>query len=215
MQRIIAYYLGILSVVSGIFPVLAALFNYKYLDKVLKLAAAFFLMNVLSDLLQALTMVLGAKNNQPIIHVNIILSILFFVAIYYYAFISPGLKKTVAISGGVAVFAFIYCLVFINGIWDYPSAANTILSLLTILFSVAYFFQLLNRQEFIHIEKLGFFWINAGVLFYFSINIFLFMLFQRILADHHEEYYMIHNVTNIVANLLFSIGLLCKPQKTN
>jgi hypothetical protein len=210
-----AYFLAMLSIVSGLFPVLVALFNYKYLDKVLKLAAAFFLMNVLSDLLQALTMLLGATNNQPIIHANIILSVLFFVAIYYSAFVSPGLKKLVLISGGVAVLAIIYCLIFINGIWAYPSTANTILSLLTISFSVAYFFQLLSRQEFIHIEKLGFFWINAGVLFYFSINIFLFMLFQRIIASHLEEYYMIHNVTNIIANVLFSIGLLCKPQKAN
>jgi len=85
---------------------------------------------------------------------------------------------------------------------------------LLICFSLAYFFQLLSRQEFVHIEKQGLFWINAGVLFYFSINIFLFMLFKRMITAHQEGYYMINNITNIIANILYSVGLLCKPQKT-
>ncbi|MDO3643810.1 hypothetical protein [Mucilaginibacter sp. L3T2-6] len=207
-------FLTLLSVVSGLFPVLAALLNYKHLDKVLKLATAFFLMNVLSDLLQVLTLVLRTKNNQPILHANIILSVLFLIGIYYYSFVFIRLKRFVLSTGLVAVLALIYCLIYINGIWDYPSSANTVLSLLTILFSIIYFVQLLNQQEFVHIERLGFFWINSGLLFYFSVNIFLFMLFKRMIANHLQEYYMIHNVTNIIANILFSVGMLCKPQKS-
>lgn len=172
-------------------------------------------MNVLSDLLQVSTLAMGAKNNQPVLHLNIILSVLFFIAIYYYVLILPGLKKLVLITGSVAVLGLLYCLLFVNGIWDYPTWANTILSLLAILFSIIYFIQLLNRQEFVHIEKLGFFWINSGMLFYFSVNIFLFMLFQRIVANHQEEYYIILHLTNIITNILFSVGLLCKPQKSN
>lgn len=205
----------IASVISGILPVLVAFFYYRRFDKVLKLAAAFFLMNVLSDLLQVSTLAMGAKNNQPVLHLNIILSVLFFIAIYYHVLILPGLKKLVLITGSVAVIGLSYCLLFVNGIWDYPTWANTILSLLAILFSIIYFIQLLNRQEFVHIEKLGFFWINSGVLFYFAVNIFLFMLFQRIVANHQEEYYIILHLTNIITNILFSVGLLCKPQKSN
>lgn len=172
-------------------------------------------MNVLSDLLQAFTIFVGVKNNMPVIHLNIILSIVFFVAIYYYAFVTAVSKKLVLISGGVAILSLVYCLIFVNDIWHYPSTANTILSLLSILLSVLYFIQLLNRQEFIHIEKLGFFWINSGVLFYFSVNIFLFMLFQRMIANHKEEYYAIHTATNIITNILFTVGLFCKPQNSN
>jgi len=36
------------------------------------------------------------------------------------------------------------------------------------------------------------------------------MLFNRI---SQPSYYMIHSVTNIIANLFFAIGLFCKPQK--
>src|SRR6185312_4363328 len=105
----------IASVVSGLFPVLTAIFVYRRLDKVLKLAAAFFLMNVLSDLLQVSTLAMGAKNNQPVLHLNIILSVLFFIAIYYHVLILPGLKKLVLITGSVAVIGLSYCLLFVNG----------------------------------------------------------------------------------------------------
>jgi hypothetical protein len=104
--------------------------------------------------------------------------------------------------------------IFIEGLNTYPSISNTVLSLLLIVLSLSYFYQLLTRQEFIHIDKQGLFWINAGVLFYFSINIFLFMLFNKISKSAQADFNMIQSITNIIANLLYSVGLLCKPQKT-
>jgi hypothetical protein len=154
-------------------------------------------------------------NNLPMIHLFIVISILFFTAIYYNAFIRVAVKRTILIVGAAALLIVIFNAIFIEGIWDYPSISNTVLSVLVIIFSLAYFYQLLNRQEFIHIEKQGLFWINAGVLFYYSINIFLFMLFRQLVLVHQQEdYYLINNVTNIIANLLFAAGLLCKPQRT-
>lgn len=207
------YTLRICSYISGILPVLAALYNYRHLDKVLKIAAAFFLVSAIFDLMLELTVRMGIGNNHPVIYIFIIISILFFGAIYYYAFFSPVLKKAILILSAIALLITLFNVIFIESIWDYPSLSITVLGVLLIFFSLAYFYQLLNRQEFVHIEKQGLFWINTGVLFYFSINLFLFMLFQQILLKH-PEYYMIHSVTNIIANILYSVGLLCKPQKT-
>ncbi len=208
-----AYIISNASVASGVLPVLAALYNYKHLDKVLKIAAAFFIISFLSDLIEFITANMGVKNNVPVIHLFIIISILFFGAIYYHAFFRPFLKKIIVILSAIALLIVVINIIFIEGIWEYPSISNTVLSLLLIFFSLAYFFQLLNRQEFIHIEKQGLFWINAAVLFYFALNIFLFMLFRRIISVHQTDYYIIHNIVNIIANILFSVGLLCRPQK--
>ena len=210
----VAYFLSVSTAVSGGLPVLAALINYKNLDKTLKIAALFFLISALFDLLLTLlTLLLGAVNNQPVIHLFIVTAIVFFGVIYYNAFFKPGLKKAILILTCVALLGVVFNVIFIERIWEFPSASNTVLSVLTIFFSLAYFYELLNRQEFIHIEKQGLFWINAGVLFYFAINLFLFMLFKRIILANLTEYYIIHNVTNIIANILYSVGLLCKPQK--
>jgi hypothetical protein len=213
----VAYALNISSTISGIFPVIAALFNYRHLDKILKIAAIYFLISTVFDWLLELTKMgghIGMHNNLPLIHLFTVISIVFYSAIYYNAFFRPMLKKAIVALAGLALLIVIFNAIFIEGIWEYPSLSTTVLSVLLIFFSLAYFYQLLNRQEFIHIEKQGLFWINSGVLFYFSINIFLFMLFKRlILAHEQEESFMIHILTNIIANILFTIGLLCRPQK--
>jgi len=206
--------LAFFSTGSSIIPVIAALFNYKHLDKIMKIVAAFFLVSALSDLTLGLMAYRNVYNNYPVIHVFILLSVLFFGAIYYYAFFNPALKKAILI---LAIVVALFCIInsiFIEGIWGYPSISNTVVGIFLIIISLAYFHQLLSRQEFVHIEKQGLFWINAGVLFYYSLNIFLFMLFTRIERAHLGDFYMIHNIVNIFANLLYSAGLLCKPQKT-
>ncbi len=105
-------------------------------------------------------------------------------------------------------------LYFNNNIYEYPTVSNTSLSISLIILSLIYFYQLLNPLKYVEIEKQGLFWINAGVLFYSSVNIFLFMLLTQIPVDDRPNYYIINSITNIIANILFSVGLLCKPQKT-
>jgi hypothetical protein len=188
------------SVISGFFPLIAAAFNYRDLDKLGKILSLYFLLSVW-----------GVKNNMPSIHLFIIVSIVFIGSFYYLAFFNKVLKKAVLILSTITL---IMVLFFARNIWVYPSASNAISGLLFIIFSVLYFYQLLTRQEFIHIEKQGNFWINAGILFYYAVNMFLFMLLPKIISKNLEEYYIIHSITNIIANLLYSIGLLCKPQTT-
>jgi hypothetical protein len=203
-----------LSVISDIFPILAAIYNYKYLDPVLKIAFCFFIVSLLSDVLQIAFIYLHILTNSPIIHIYIILSILFFGAIYYRAFFRQIVKEIVVVFSVLALFIVIFNIFFNEGILEYPSVSNAVLSILLISFSLMYFYQLLYRQEFIHIEKQAFFWINASVLFYYSVTIFLFMLYKKLSNDQIGQYYIINSITNIIANILFTIGLLCKPQKT-
>ena len=200
------------SAFSGALPVIAVLLNYKRLDKVLYIAAVFFVISAGFDLWQAITIKMHMVNNLHIIRLFLVICLLFFSAIYYNAFFSRVLKKTVVILSALVLLVMIVNVVFIDAIKDYPALPHTVLNIVLIFYSLAYFYQLLSRQEFVHIEKQGLFWINAGVLFYFSINIFLFMLFSRIIQAGEEDYLLIQSVTNIIANLLYTVGLLCKPQ---
>jgi len=201
-----------LSTISGFAPVLVALIVYKNLDIVLKIAAAYFLASFLSDVMLRVLIALGMATNYPVIHIYIAFSTLLLGAMYFYAFFNPILKNTILVTSSVVLAFAIANMIFMEGINDYPSLSNTVLSILITCFSLLYFYQLLTRQEFVHIEKQALFWINAGMLFYFAINIFVFMLFKRILSEHKVSLYLINNLTNIVANILFTVGLLCKPQ---
>ncbi|MDB5025202.1 MAG: hypothetical protein JWP78_2957 [Mucilaginibacter sp.] len=203
------------SVLSGFFPLLAAWYNYRRLDQVLKLMVAFCLVSVLPDLAGLITLYLKLKyNNLFLMHLFDLVAVVFFTLIYYHAFYKPVLKKVTLILGGITFLIMIGNEIFIESIKDYPSVCNTILCLLLIPLSLIYFYQIFSRQEFTHIEKQGMFWINAGVLIYFSINVFLFMLYNKISSVEKQDFYMMQSITNIIANLLYSVGLLCKPQKT-
>jgi hypothetical protein len=204
--------LSIISAFSGALPVAAVVLNYKHLDKVLRIAALFFVISAGFDLVQEITMTMGMVNNLHIIRLFLVFCLLFFAAIYYNAFFSRVLKNTVIILSAIVLLIMIINVAFVDAIKDYPALSHTVLNIVLIFFSLAYFYQLLSRQEFVHIEKQGLFWINAGVLFYFSINIFLFMLFSRIIQAGQQDYLMIQAVTNIIANLLYTVGLLCQPQ---
>jgi len=198
-----------ISSASGLLPLVAFIYNYRYLDKVSKIIGLFLIVSALSDLIQWLLPMWGI-NNISVVHIFVIINIIFFSIIYYLAFFNGFVKWLTIILCSLALIVAVY---FTKDIDAYPSESNTASSIVFIILSLIYFFQILSRQEFVHIEKQGLFWFNAAVLFYFSINIFLFMLFNRIPKEQQASAYIINNITNIIANLLYTIGLLCKPQK--
>jgi len=205
-----------ITVISDFLPVLAALYNYRRLDSILRLMAIFCILSVIPDVagLVASYLKLRHYNNLVLFHFFDMMAAVFFTLIYQRAFYKQLFKKITFILGGLSLLIMVCNAIFIEGLWKYPSVSNTVLCVLLIIFSLIYFYELLSRQEFTYIEKQGMFWINSGVLFYFAINIFLFMLYNDINSDQKADYYMMQSVTNIIANLLFSVGLLCKPQKT-
>lgn len=199
-----------ISTASGLLPVIAFIYNYGWLDKVSRTIGIYFIPAFVFDATSEALPMLGVSNNMPVIHISVVTNIIFFGIIYYEAFFIKKLKTLTIILSSTALVIALY---FTKNILIFPSEADTASSIVFIVLSLIYFYQLLSRQEFVHIEKQGLFWFNAGVLFYFSINIFLFMLFNMIPENDRPTYYIIHSITNIIANLLYTTALLCRPQK--
>jgi len=213
---LISLLLSNISVLSAVFPLLAAIYNYKHLDKLMKILALYLLISGAFDFTMWLAYNLGQNsktplNTIPLLHISVATSIVFFGVIYYNLFLKSALKKITLVLSTIVMLIVLYNA---RNIFDYPSVSNTASSILLIILSLVYFYQLLNPQKFIQIEKQGLFWVNAGVLVYSSVNIFLFMLFSQIPDKDKADYYVIFSITNIIANIIYSIGLLCKPQKT-
>ncbi|MXV52620.1 hypothetical protein GS399_16725 [Pedobacter sp. HMF7647] len=203
-----------LSFASGWFPVLAGFYNYRKLSANFRFILLFFSISALFDLAFLLTEKLGYRNNLPLLHLFILTGIVFFSIIYVREFHKTFLKRLCIVLAAAALGSASYSAIWGNGIWAYPSLGNTLFSIFMITISLFYFYEMLRTQEFVYIEKQGMFWINSGVLIYFAINIFLFMLFSRIMKENIKNLYAIHDISNIIANCLYSIGLLCKPPKT-
>lgn len=102
------YKFAMLSVISGIIPVLAALFNYKQIDKVLKIAATFFLVSFLFDVgfWIALETGGGNLNDMPFVHLYLLVSLGFYSVIYYYLILNMTLKRIVIILSIMTLIAF-------------------------------------------------------------------------------------------------------------
>lgn len=203
------YWLGVLS---DLIPISAILLYYRRFDRIVKVAAAYLVVSAISDGIQLNSNELHIHNNFPLIHAYLLMSTIFFGIIYYRAFFSLFIKKVVLIVTGAVLVVAVINVIFIEQLFDYPSITNTALSVMLIVFSLMYFYQLLTRQDFVHIEKQPLFWINSSVLFYYSVTIFLFMLFKKLSVEQNASYFQINIVTNIIANILFTIGLLCKPE---
>jgi hypothetical protein len=201
-----------ISVISGFAPVLVALYSYRQLDKTLKIASLYFLIAVLVDTVMWMSLhQWKVRNTMPTLYVFVLISIVLFALLYYNIYAEIKLKKTAIILSVLTLFVALFDA---RDLLAYPSLSITTLSLMLIVFSLIYFYKLLNPLKYVAIEKQGLFWINAGVLFYSSVNIFLFMLLTQIPANDRPNYYIINSLTNIIANTLYSVGLLCKPQKT-
>lgn len=205
--------LNYISFASGLLPLIAAIINYRNLDQSLKLIAAFLLLIFLGDFTQWIYYLgfIPIKNDQPLLYLSIVISFIFYSWIYYRAFYHKNLKRLAVITGVLGILICIFSI-FKNSIWDYPTWANTAQSFFMIIICLLYFNQLFSRQEFLHIEAQPLFWFNSGVLVYSSFNIFLFMLFTRL--NFSSELYKIHLITNTIVNLIYTVGLLCKPKKT-
>lgn len=207
-------FLQYISLFSAILPIAAAWYNFRNLDKVLKIVAFFFLISGLFDLgLVLLSSCFHVRNTAFMVHVFIWISIVFFARIYYVAFSKTLFKQVCLVLSVVTGIAVLGNAVWGEGIMVYPSFSNTVEGIMLIILSLLYFYQLFDRQEFVYIEKQGLFWINAGVLVYFAINIFLFMLINRLHPAHIKNFWVIHSIINTIANILYATGLLCKPQK--
>ena len=201
-----------ISIVSGAGPVVVALYFYWQFNKTLKIASLYFGVALLFDVASWLSVnEWKVKNTMPALHGYVIVSIVLFGLMYYNIYEEVKFKRATII---LSVLAMLITLFDARNVFAYPSLSITTLSLMLIIFSLIYFYKLLNPLKYIDIEKQGLFWINAGVLLYSSVNIFLFMLLTHIPVDDRHNYYIINSITNVIANTLFSIGLLCKPQKT-
>lgn len=207
----IAQYLIYLAFFSSLLPITTGIFYYKTLNKTLKIALLFFIVSACFDLIGYLIRFIDIRNNSPLFHFYNLFFIVFFGIIYWRSFERKILQKLTLLLLSITFIVIVTNMV-IHGINGYPSFSNTVLSICFIPIALIYFYELLNRQHFAHIESDAMFWFNSGILFYFSINLFLFMLHNNF-ADRETRIstYMIQSVTSFITNVAFAIGLLCKP----
>lgn len=138
------------------------------------------------------------------------LALFLFLAWFYRGVLTTAAgRRTVMIGLMGYILSFVLITAFVQGYDEYQTFMWTITGMIIIIFSISYFLSVFSQQ--LPMENFGLLWINSGILFYFSFNLFLFVMSSYVLTKLAPELSMLiwsfHNVNNIIKNLLLALGI--------
>lgn len=118
-------------------------------------------------------------------------------------------KTPFVITYATIVCFYIVSLFFLSSAMRSLVRSNAVDGLVLIVVSILFFFKLLSELKVINIHRLPVLWISFATLFYYSGNLFVFLAATYLETDQHylRVFWILHNVLNIIKNILFAIGL--------
>jgi hypothetical protein len=103
----------------------------------------------------------------------------------------------------------------IQGFYEINSYSRTLESILMIAFSLMYFYKTMQALESENLLREPMFWLNAGVLLYFSANVFIFV-FSSFVSQYSEDLnviiWTIHAIFYAIFFVMLSTALWVVPQ---
>jgi hypothetical protein len=207
MDDVLIRKIVIITAGSVLLPVILSFFNYRSQPGYLKLLGLLVLTSGLSDVLS----INIARFNNETNNIYTIIQFLILCSVFYLCFNNARVKRFLLLSLFLYLIFSIINILFIEGFANRNTNLRTVSGISFIIISVYYFSYLLQNQPVDNIIRYPMFWINSAVLIYFSGNIFLYaanniISFERI----YLFYYLIHNMLNVIKNLLFSAAFIAQ-----
>lgn len=207
MNLTLVWTISYISIASGMVAIAVAFYNPPQ-SQFLRVLRGLLIISGACEIISLLLTYAGIDN----LFVGNIYRVLEFVFLAWVYYLALELKNR---NTFFAVIIFlIVCLLanlfFFQGLLNSNSISKTIVSLSGIVFSLLFFYKITKELVIVNLTSLPMFWINSAVLFYFSGNLFLFMFDSYILThlqEVSEQYWLLHNLLNIIKNILLAIGL--------
>jgi hypothetical protein len=204
MPFLIAY----LSFGSIILPLLLSTIQWKKLTGDLVILHWILISSFLIDSGSLVLMKLFNRGNtQPLVNAYLLIqfSLLFFI----YARQFRNKLAFIIIYVCFLLFYFIN-LFYFQSIFVFNTNSNVFASLILIICALSYFYKLLNDLPLVHIHQLPMLWISFAALTYYSGTLFLFLAnnyLTEVASTSHVVMWILHNLLNIIKNILFVIAL--------
>ncbi|GAA0188816.1 hypothetical protein GCM10009122_48140 [Fulvivirga kasyanovii] len=130
----------------------------------------------------------------------------------YYGFYKRNVALTKVLKGFFFTALIIYVLGSLFEGFDSINSFSRSVSCLYLLILGLYYLYVVYRDEIISdVTHSSAFWINAGLLFYFSASFFTFLMSKKILSleitDFFSAGWLIHMISNIVKNIVIFFAI--------
>jgi len=151
------------------------------------------------------------KNNMYLKHILAHLEIGTFSLYYFFLLERKIFRKLIQLLfTGYIIFSIIDTLYY-ESFSIYPSNIGFVYSLMIILYSLLFFFEIYEKGEVLYIERHPHFWINSAMIIYYSgtliLGLFVNYLMYRIPRDKFLYLDEFFSAMTIVFNVLVCIGL--------
>lgn len=200
--------------ISSFFTVLPFVFGLLLHNKFKKTQPMFFLA-ITSAVFEVLNILLS-KYGITMIYISQVYTVLEFILIYYFYvsyYKSQYYKKALYLIPPLYFFYNFYEFMFGNVSNSFDNPSLIIESIFFIIVSLLSFVFLVKYRINELIINNPFFWVNSGILIYFSGNILLFMFYKSIQPnDFFMLYVFLHSALNIIYNSLLCVSFYKSKQ---
>jgi hypothetical protein len=196
------------SIISVLLPLIFYLVKMKTTSRTVHKVGGVIVLSAVSDAL-GFYFFKGGQSTVFLFN-TYYLALFLFLAWFYSGILTTRAGRNTVMAGLFGyILSFILITAFVQGYDEYQTFMWTITGVIIIVFSISYFLSVFSAQ--LPMENYGLLWINSGILFYFSFNLFLFVMSSYVLTKLAPELSMLiwsfHNINNIIKNLLLALGI--------
>jgi hypothetical protein len=196
------------SIFSVAFPLILYVIRAKGLRRHAHMIGAMIVISAISDGIGYFVARAG-MSTAVIFNTYFVISFLLLCWFYYTVSQTGTGKKLVVWGVGIFVVAYIVIASFVQPFTQFQTLMWTTGGAIAIILSISYFISVFSATR--PMNDFGLLWINSGILFYFSFNLFLFIMSSYVFTHFEPEvgviFWSFHNVNNVIKNILIGLGL--------
>lgn len=196
------YFFAYLSIFSPLLPLLTL--TVRKVDSTIRWVVLFVILSFLSDLINLIIikMDLIEGNNYFMYKIYGFLETAVLLVFYYKVL---DKKRLVWMLGSIFLVFYLVDVIYIEPD-SFHAFGRSVQSILLIFYSLMLFLQFFQKEEDIFLDRKPVFWVNVGLMVYFSGAFFSFML-SNYLLNSPQYIWAFHNFSNFLKNLLIGIGI--------
>jgi hypothetical protein len=209
-------FIGVIVPYSMLFPLIIALFRWKFLTTQAKYLLLYIAATVLINFTAIIIGRYLHKNNMPLVHLLTAVDIV--ILLFYYKALLNNQHRFRLYFLLAAIFVA-FCImnaIFFQSIYTYSSYTRSVEAIICLLFALNYFARLASyTTTAVKVIRQPDFYFNAGIFLYFSGAFMLFIFSNFVISILSKTNFLIiwniHGALLLLMYILFCIGfLLCK-----